>query len=255
MRSARTAVLAALGFLVLSAAPVARQTADRPVPFHVGEVLTYDVSWSTFLSAATATFSVHERRPVGAGAFAYDLIAEGKSSTVVDRLYHVYYKAETLLDTRTLQPSIATLYSDERGRTRLQTVWFQGGTSAEFQPKATAPRERMTVPNLALDPISALYVMRAVALKADSTIVMPVVDGRDQYTVKWQIAAPESIATGMGSITAWRLTPSLADTKGVAITNRKFTIWLSSDPRRLPVKFQLALSVGSFTLTLAHAAG
>jgi hypothetical protein len=257
MRVPRAAVVFAIGASVLAftTSPLARQAGDRPVPFHVGEVLTYDVSWSTFVTAGTATMAVRERQPAGNGAFAYDLVAEGRPSTVVDKLYHGYYKAETLLDTRTLQPSIATVYSDERGRTKLQTLRFLGGTSAEFQPKASAPRERLTVPNLSLDPLSALYIMRVVSLKADGVIVMPIIDGRDQYTVRWQVAGPESISTSLGAMRAWRLTSGLADTKGKPIANNRLTIWMSTDSRRLPLKLQIAVSVGSFTLTLAHAAG
>ena len=41
--------------------PAARAAAprtERPVPFHVGETLTFDVSWSTFLTAGTVVATV-----------------------------------------------------------------------------------------------------------------------------------------------------------------------------------------------------
>jgi hypothetical protein len=53
----------------------------------------------------------------------------------------VYYKAETLLNARTLQPAIATIYSDERGRTKLRTTRFTSG-DVRIQPKANVPAEK-----------------------------------------------------------------------------------------------------------------
>jgi len=228
---------------------------DFAVPFHVGEVLTYDISWSTYLTAGTATLSVKERRPLGRGAFAYDIIAEGRPAALLDKLYHLYYKAESLLDTRALQPSVFTVYSDERGRTKLRTMRFLSGTSMEYEPKASAAREKYTIPPLSQDPLSAIYVMRAVSLKPGQILTMPVVDGGDVYVAKWQIAGPETLTKGMGAISAWRLAPTLTDAKGKPITNRRITLWMSNDARRLPLKFQAGLPVGSFTFTLARVGG
>ena len=87
-------------FETINADPV--PAGDRAVPFKVGETLTYDISWSGALTAGTATMTVKERRPFGAGAI-YDLIAEGKPGPTLDKLYHLYYKAESFLETKSLQ--------------------------------------------------------------------------------------------------------------------------------------------------------
>ena len=228
----------------------AAMQADIPVPFSVGEVLTYDVSWSGYLTAGTATMTVKERRASGGGAFVYDLIAEGKPSSLLDKLYHVYYKVESLLGTRTFQPTIATIYSDERGRAKLRTTRFIGPTSIEVEPKVGAPKEQHTVPKLTLDPLSAVYVIRAVAPKPGQVVSMPVVDNGDVYTVHWQFGAAEQVKTGIGMRSAWRLAPTLTDEKGKLVTKYKVTLWLSDDARRLPLKLEAALPVGSFVLTL-----
>jgi hypothetical protein len=255
MRSASRILLTALLLVGEPANPLGQTPGEFAVPFHVGEVLTYDVSWSTYLTAGTATLSVKERRPIGRGASAYDIIGEGRPSTLLDKLFHVYYKAESLLDTRALQPSIFTVYSDERGRTKLRTMRFVSRTSIEYEPKASAPRETYTIPALSQDPLSAIYVMRAISFKAGQVLTMPVVDGGDVYNAKWQIAGPETVTTGIGAVSAWRLTPTLTDAKGKPILNRRVTLWMSNDARKLPLKFQAGLPVGSFTFTLARVSG
>ena len=195
--------------------------------------------------------SVKERRPAGAGAFSYDFVAEGKPGSLLDKLYHVYYKAESLLGTRMFQPSVATMFSDERGRTKLRTTRFVGPVGIEVEPKTGAPKEKHAVPKGTLDPLSAVYVIRAVPVKSGQVITMPVVDNGDVYTVRWQVSGPEPIATAIGTLQAWRLVPALTDDKGKPVSKYKMTLWLSDDARRLPLKFQAGLPVGSFTLTLA----
>lgn len=227
---------------------------DRPVPFHVGEMLTYDVGWSSYLTAGSATLVVKERR-INAGAAVYDLVAEGKPISLLDRLYHVYYKAETLLSTTTLQPAIATIYIDERGRTKLKTTRFLNATSMEFQPKAAAARERHAMPAGTLDPLAAVYVMRLLPLKAGQASTMTVIEDTNVYTVRWQIGTRELIKTSLGTLPAWRLTPTLTDTKGKPVPDRSIVVWLSDDARRLPLKFEAGLGVGTFTLTLTSVSG
>src|SRR3954447_2135571 len=50
--------------------------AERAVPFGVGETLDYDVGWSSYLTAGTATLSVREKKP-SYGSTAYYVVAEG----------------------------------------------------------------------------------------------------------------------------------------------------------------------------------
>jgi hypothetical protein len=65
MRKSNLITLVVAASVAASSMPSAQ--ADLPVPFKVGETLTFDVSWTTFVSAGTATMSVLERRPGAAG--------------------------------------------------------------------------------------------------------------------------------------------------------------------------------------------
>jgi hypothetical protein len=67
----RTSLTAAALGLILAPLLVSSGTAqqratpraDAAVPFAVGEALTYDVSWSSFVVAGTATARVAEKKP------------------------------------------------------------------------------------------------------------------------------------------------------------------------------------------------
>jgi len=66
------------------------------------------------------------------------------------------------------------------------------------------------------------------------------------------VAGHERIRCGLGELEAWRLTPQLVDARD-RDDGRDLAIWFSDDARRLPVKLQGALPVGTFTLTLTSA--
>jgi hypothetical protein len=252
----------AAALLVITAALVATTStptaqADLPVPFKPGEALTYDVSWTTFLTAGQATLSVKERRAAGAGRAQYYLVAEGQPSSMLQKLYHLYYKAESMMDTRTLRPATATLYSDENGRKRYKTTTFRGNGTADYVIKtATSATTTVKVDATAQDPLGAIYVLRALPLKpGQAPFTIPVTDSGKAYRLRVTVGGRESVKTGIGTLPAIKLTLNASEANGKAAEASNLTLWLSDDARRLPLKFTAGLAVGSFQLTLAKAVG
>ena len=242
---------------IVAASPMPSAQADRPVPFKVGETLTFDVSWTSFVSAGTATMSVLERRPGAAGRNSYYLMAEGKPSAVLGKLYSLYYKAESMLDTRTLLPSLATIYSDEGGRKRYKTTTFKGNGAVQYEIKtATTSTSTIKAPATAQDPLGAIYILRSLPLKAGMTgaIPIPIIDSGKAYTMRVRVGGIESVKSGLGTLQALRLSMTITDAEGKA-EGSGFSLWLSDDARRLPLKISAGLSVGSVNLTLAKVTG
>lgn len=249
--------LAALIAIVAARPAASAAQADQPVPFKVGETLTYDVSWTTFVSAGTATMSVKERRPAGAGRNAYYLVAEGRPSSMLSKLYQLYYKAESMLDTRTLLPSMATIYSDEGGRKRHKTTTFKGNGSVEYEVKTTTSAvSTITASRTAQDPLGAIYILRSLPLKAGMTasIPIPIIDSGKAYTMRVRVGGIENVKSGLGTLQAVKLLMTITDAAGKA-EGSGFSLWLSDDSRRLPLKISAGLAVGSVHLTLAKVVG
>jgi len=247
------ALFVAAAALVISTVGSSAQ-ADRPVPFKVGETLTYDVSWTTLVTAGQATMSVRERRPGAAGSGRYYLVAEAQPSSMLQRLYRLYYKAESMLDTRTLLPSRASVFSDENGRKRQKTTTFRGKGAVDYEMQ-TAPtvKSSLTMPAEAQDPLGAIYVLRAVPLKSGQTFMIPIADSGKAYRMRVTVGARESVKTGIGTVPGLKLTLGVTGPDGKA--NPPLTLWLSDDARRLPLKLVAGLTVGSFQLTLAKVTG
>jgi hypothetical protein len=113
---------------------------------------------------------------------------------------------------------------------------------------STVVKKNLRVPAYSQDPLAAIYLLRARTLKAGERFSVPICDAGETYTVDVVVAAPEPVASGIGELRAWKITPSLP--RDQAADARRLTLWLSDDPRRLPVKMQAQLAVGTFDLTL-----
>ncbi len=238
--------------VLLLLVPSLAYEADRPVPFNTGEVLTYDVSWTRFVTAGTATLTVRDRRAGAANKPAYYLVAEATPTSLVENLYHLYYKAESFLDTETLRPSISTIYSDERGRKRRRVMTFKPGDVADYevQTSQSVHSQFKTQPST-LDPLSVLYVLRTLPLSEGKTTSVPFASNGKNYRLNLTVGRREPVATGLGQLQAWRLTPKVQDESGNPATTRNLTLWMSDDVRRLPLRMEVELPVGGFAVTLS----
>jgi hypothetical protein len=247
------AVTAAAMTCLLPASTAARALpADVRVPFQVGETLNYDVSWSNFFTAGRATLRVVDRKPLTGGRSGYGLQVEAQSVSVAATLYKLYYKIESVLDTATLAPVRSSSYSNEGGKERVKSISFGANNAAdvEFRTKTTT-RTRVTLPPRTLDILSAIYVIRALAVKPGESLTMPIVDGDKVSKIRLTFGGREMIKTAMGTRPGWRVTPVQLDQRGRVVPGRRLTLWLSDDAERKPLRFEAGLAIGTVTLMLA----
>jgi len=240
-----------------TAAPAAKAPTtprvERQVPFRVGETLTYDVSWSSYLTAGSASVVVKEKKP-SYNSTAYYIVAEGRPTPLLSKLYTLYYKLDTLLDSYTLLPQRGSVYSEEGKRHRFKTTQFDRGAKKiffEYRADTTVKADFPTSP-VTQDALSAIYVLRAIPLKAGDRMTMPVSDNGINYKVQFEVARQERVRTALGDQSAWKLNLSVFDDRNAPV-GRNVAIWIGDDARRLPLKLQADLPVGSFNLALRSA--
>ncbi|OFW22010.1 MAG: hypothetical protein A3H97_02785 [Acidobacteria bacterium RIFCSPLOWO2_02_FULL_65_29] len=244
------AVLASLSpppSLLAQRAAVAREAA---VPFMVGETLTYDVSWSSVLVAGTATAQVVEKKASPPGA-AYAIVVDGRPVPLVARLYNLYYKMDTLVDSFTLLSRGGSLYSEEGAEKSTVTTRFDRTARRAFFERRSATLEKadISIPADAQDGLAVLYALRGRTFKAGDRFTTPVADSGSMYTVQVDVAAPGPVRVPVGEFTAWNLKGAISDAQGQPVW-KDIVVWISNDARRLPVKLQAELPVGTFVLAL-----
>ena len=255
--------------LALAYAAAAQATAGQPrntpppstlksrgevrVPFKTGELLTYDVSYSTYVTAGTVTMNVQSKRP-SLNSVAYYVVAEARPTPLMSKVYTLYYKADVLMDVYTLLPQRAGVYSEEGQRHQMKVTTFDNATrKATFEDvtKKTGKRE-FDVPAFTQDALSAIYVIRALPLKVGARESIPVATGGHAYRALVNVVGTESLTTPAGPFQAFRIRTTLAGEDGQP-SGRPIHLWISDTPSRVPIRIQTELTVGSFNLSLREA--
>jgi len=227
---------------------------EKAVPFRPGETLDYDVGWSSFVTAGTAEIVVKEKKP-SYGSTAYYIVAEGRPTPIVSKLYTLYYKADTLLDAFSLLPQRGSLYSEEGKRHRMRTTMFdQGANKATYHIETrTVVKRDLAIPGFTQDALSAIYVLRSIPFKSGEKFNMPVTDNGQVYKVLMRLGGVEPVQTGIGTINGFKITPVITGPDKDA--PKGLALWVSDDARRLPLKMEAQLLVGKFVITLSKATG
>lgn len=245
--------LTVLAMLCLAPSTLAQRasTAREPaVPFNVGETLTYDVSWSSMLVAGSATALVVEQKASPRGP-AYAIVVDGRPVPLLARVYNLHYRMDTLVDSATLLSERGSLLSEEGSAKMVGTTRFDRAARRAFYERQSDTLEKVDfpIPPGTQDGLAALYALRRRAFKAGERFAIPVADSGAMYSVQVEVAAPEMVSTPAGAFSAWNLKATITDAQGQQVW-RDIAVWISDDARRLPVKLQAELPVGSFVLAL-----
>jgi hypothetical protein len=231
-------------------APAARR--EAAVPFKVGETLTYDVAWSHYLIAGTAVATVVDKKP-SYSSTAYYIVAEGRPLPLIARLYALYYKMDTLVDSYTTLSQRSSFYREEGSRHRLAATRFdRSARRVFFELDAGTAKNDFAVPTGTQDGLALLYALRTRTFKAGERLTVPVVDEGTIYTVGIETDGPERLKMRLGEFDTWKLRFNVLDDQRRAV-GKNISVWMSTDARRLPLRMQADLPVGSFALALRDA--
>jgi hypothetical protein len=200
-----------------------------------------------------ASLTVQEKKP-SSGSIAYYIVAEGAPTPLIAKLYTLHYRVDTLLDAYTLLPQAGTVVSREGSRIRTRLTRFdRRSRTATYEVRGADALKRQTrVPPDTRDPLSAFFAVRTIPMRPGSSQVFPVNDSGETFNVRVTVQQRETVRSGLGTTAAWKLVPVILDASGRPSTGRTLHMWISDDERRLPLKIEAGLEVGTFELTLRH---
>ena len=224
------------------------QTAkEASVPFRVGEILNYRVSWASFSTAASLQVSVPERR-ILFGSPAWHFRAALHTQNPVRTLFAIDDEFDAYADASALATRRYETYQNELGRKEDHALDFV----AKGQKPWGAGPDVIVLPGT-LDPVNALYSLRAANWQQTPEFRAPVYDGHDLYQMSAQLdARAEMVNVAAGAFSASRIGVKLSqNTKQVP--DLTFELWLANNPERTPVQFQARLPFGSIRAELVPA--
>jgi len=124
-------------------------------------------------------------------------------------------------------------------------------TERDVPTNAIVRNADVAVPACVHDVVGAFLTLRGMTLDPGRSLELPVSDGRRFAQVKMEPQEREEIKTPMGSFKTIRFEAGLLNGAIYTRTGRVF-LWLTDDPRHLPVQIQVKMGfpVGTVTLGL-----
>ena len=248
LKLAAACLLLVLGAFVLPS--TAQQTDDSasqpfsPAPYRVGERLTYNVSFSNFISAAHVELLVSARSTFF-GREGVQLKGHVETNGVVNAaLFAINNDYITYVDPATGLPY--------RGEQTIRETARTMETAADFnQPSGTAafPSKRTSDVSGTYDFLSAIYRIRALPLADGSTYSLAVRGENQSYQIEVRVTGREVIKTNVGSFnTTVAQVRVKTDSQGNSYSLKAH---FSDDQRHVPVLIVAKLSAGEIRVELA----
>jgi len=214
-------------------------------PYRVGERLTYNVSFSNFISAAHVELFVAARGTFF-GRDAFELRAHVETTGVVSAaLYALNNDYTTYVDQNTGLPFRAQEVVREAART--------SDTSSDFNQPASNPAvpDKPAAAGFAgtYDFLSALYRLRALPLGEGSTYPFTVRAGSQEYQAELKVKGHEMIRTNVGSFNA--IVSEIRMPNNSAINDYRLRIYFSDDERHVPILVTAKVRSGEIRAVIA----
>ncbi|NJD54895.1 MAG: DUF3108 domain-containing protein [Nitrospirae bacterium] len=216
--------------------------------FAIPERLVYDLTW-TGVKAGTATLEVANDMDT------IRMISTARSANWVSVFYTVEDRVETILAKGKSAIFIAQPRNyrmkirEGRHRRDKEVIYDHARKKATFIDHLDNDRKEFAINEHTFDPLSVLYYVRTLKLDVGRSVYMELFDSRKLWNVEVQVLRKERISSILGEVDTVVIKPLL---KSEGIFNRKgdMLIWLTDDQKKIPVRMQTKVAVGSITATL-----
>ncbi|MBF0188388.1 MAG: DUF3108 domain-containing protein [Magnetococcales bacterium] len=213
-----------------------------------GERLTYSIRWGVMpAGAAVMNFLPYD------GPGAYTIQAHVESIGMVAMMHPVDDHLKTI-GYRQGGRLFSTMFKkDQRERNRITRYRFERNRKQVV--RRVDKKKPLTISNIPYeisDPFSTFYTLRShPEFKEGETITIPYLDGEKTYKAIIKVGKEERLYTPMGYRDVFAVYPTLESSDKFK-EHGKLVIWLSKDERRLPVKVEAHVSIGTLAADLVE---
>ncbi|GAB6905641.1 conserved hypothetical protein [Desulfosarcina cetonica] len=247
IRRIAASVICALTIMTAPNAVRSAEVADRGAPFIPGERLTFVLKW-TIVPAGEAVLEVLSPEFM-AGQETYHFVLTARSNAFVDAFYTVRDRIDAWAGAD-MRHSVLYRKKQHEGSTRNDiTVAFDWAAMHARYANHGNARDPISIVDGTFDPLSIYYWSRSVDLAVGTHIQRPVTDGKKQIMGHARVIRQERVTVPAGTFDTFLIEPDLRHVGGVfdKRPDAKIQLWVSADPRRLPVKLKSKVVVGSFS--------
>jgi len=224
------------------------------VPFQPGERMEFDFTWNG-IPAATGISVVEKGKFGDREAYRFKLTA--RTTETIDTFWKMRSELESFAALDTLSPLKYVLSVRQNSKHRVTTVLYDHNDHIAKSVRQKFDQNKVSHRAIKFqspfDPIAVAYFVRCLDLNVGDEKKLEMVDGRNIYLIQVNVAKKEEIAVKAGKFRTLKTVP-----KYVRLTERdEFTvheafIWLTDDERRIPVKLESKVVIGSVCGELAR---
>ncbi len=223
----------------------------KEVNYCSGEVLSYELLWEK-IAAGTATLEVLPEMTFK-GKPALHFTMQARTNSFVD----IFYKVRNSIHSYVAPDMSHSLYFIKKQREgsykRTVTLTFDWENGrVQYVSKEKGPKKPLLLLPGTFDPLAVFYAFRQMDISLNSTITVPVTDGRKTVIGSATVEKYEKVTVPAGSFDTFLVVPDLQHLGGVfkKSPEANMYIWVTADERKIPVKISSKVAVGNFHVRL-----
>ena len=220
--------------------------ASGSLPFRLGEKLTFDVRYE-FVKAGVATLEVKEITECGSGSKCFRVVSEAKSTMPFSLVFEVRDRVESFIHVDSLYTLRYVKTLKEGNYEAYEAVDFDQARHTATYPGG----EVIEVPARVQDVLSSLYYIRAMDLEVGRSVLINNHADEKNYPLEVKVLRIEEIKVPAGTYECYVLEPILR-ASGVFQHKGKLTVWISTDPSRIPVMMKSKILIGAINAVLTE---
>lgn len=208
------------------------------------EQLVYQIRWEE-IEAGVATFDVLAVTQLDKQPCRHFSL-KVQTSPLVDVFYQIRDKFDGYTDLafdRSMRYTRKATGSEQRDI----LVRFDWEKSIVRYSNFDAVEKPIPIPSGTFDPLAAFYKLRCMDLNSKKEIKFPITDGKKCFMGRAKILGQETITCFNTTYDTYVIEPELTNFGGVfeESDNPTLRLWITTDDRRLPVRIQAQVIVGS----------
>jgi len=261
-----SAVIASLWLILAVGTALGQQPQPAVmVPFSSGEELIYQAEFNKGLlrGVDVAEFRFKAAtEPVPARGLSEDpvmlrLVGDVVSKGLFPRIagFRFHEHVESMVDPGPFTVLRTSKLEEQGKRVRSSEAVFDHEarkvTWTERDPNQTQPPRTSAVEfsEPIQDILTVIYFLRTQKLEVGKSFDVPITDSGRVFRFSVAVVERKQINTVLGRVSAVRIDPALFGEDGLA-RRGSLSIWITDDSRRLPVKAQLKVDLGTFDIKL-----
>ncbi|HOD36112.1 MAG TPA: DUF3108 domain-containing protein [Syntrophales bacterium] len=243
-------------FLVIALAsspgPCSAKAATKEAPFHPGEKFVYRASWG-MLTAGDAVIEVLPYKTYK-DVRTYHFMMETKTNAVVDLIYKIRERQDAYPDVQMSR----TLYYSKKAtgeHPRDVVVTFDWEKMTATYTNFGQAEKPVPIRAGTFDPLSLFFVVRLYPMKEGDVLEIPVTDGKKMIATRARVDRREKLVIDGKPYDTYLIIPEMERLEKVFGKEKEpdMMLWYTADEKKLPVKIQTKVAVGSFVFELISA--